>query len=252
MGIAEDPKSPEDIIIDTVMPHYFYYKNEQDHRFSKVLKEKSSIICKRNVSYYREGSYDSPRTSMRDIQADDLYISLLYGEYNDKGDRVEKQTEAIHLLFGDYAALFPSPLKGWSASDVRAEKSNIMEMALFGASGTRLKLDRTYSGLNHPGKLKIFMDSSDMVTSALISTAQESPDVASVSRKAGWEPFRHETYKGLKMYDEKKRLKGIVLDMPPSGIFRIEGETFRGSNDVMDYLEACDLKKIQAFLERVK
>ncbi len=154
----------------------------------------------------------------------------------------------------DYAALFPPPLKGWKASEVRVRESVIEELealSLFGEAPKRLQLERIYSGLNHPGKLSIALDSYDAETSAWISVVQKADQKSKQElKKKNIEPFSYKSYPGLRMVDEKNRLIGIVLNMTSSGCFGITVETPAGKTDAKDYLNASDLPKILAFLER--
>jgi hypothetical protein len=154
----------------------------------------------------------------------------------------------------DYASLFPPPLKGWKGSEVRVEESVIRELdfSLFGEAPKRLQLERIYSGLNHPGKLSITLDSYDTKTCALISVIQDSDsaELKQALKKEKLEPFSYKSYIGLRVHDEKNRLIGIVLNITSTGCFGITVETPAGKTDVLDYLEASDLPKILAFLKR--
>jgi hypothetical protein len=154
----------------------------------------------------------------------------------------------------DYASLFPPPLKGWKGSEVRVEESVIRELdfSLFGEAPKRLQLERIYSGLNHPGKLSITLDSYDTKTCAFISVIQDSDsaELKQALKKEKLEPFSYKSYIGLRVHDEKNRLIGIVLNITSTGWFGITVETPAGKTDVLDYLEASDLPKILAFLKR--
>jgi hypothetical protein len=180
-----------------------------------------------------------------------LFSSIILG-VGGRSDGEQNKTSTASKE--DYASLFPPPLKSWKGSEVRVEESVIPELdfSLFGVAPKRLQLDRVYTGLNHPGKLSITLDSYDTKTCAFISVIRDSDstELKQALKKDKLEPFSYKSYFGLKIHDEKNSLMGIVLGITPTGCFVITAETPAGKTDVLDYLEACDLPKILAFLKR--
>ena len=254
MGVAKGWESPEGVFIAPFQPDYFYYENDKDRSFTDVVKDPTGwLLCKKKISYYSEEPVVKPDLPIQKIKANDLYISLLYEEFDTQGYPVEKQREAMHLIFEDYAALFPPPLKGWTAGDVHAhENSEPAELALFGGGGLKagIVLDRTYGGRNHAGKLNIAVDSLDMSGFDLLDNDIFSPASFLDIRSERKEPFTYKGFAGLRHYDAQGRLIGVLLHISSNRVMVINAETLGGKNDVMDYLEAVNLDRIQAFFNR--
>ncbi len=100
MGMGEDLFNPEEEIwIDPVAPHYFFYESGENHRFSKVIKNKAGIICRRVISYFRFEAGGSSQIPVKYLPSENLFVSLLLAEYDESYNRVEQQRGYLELFF---------------------------------------------------------------------------------------------------------------------------------------------------------
>jgi hypothetical protein len=264
MGMAEGLFNKEEfILIDHVQPHYFFYKDETEHRFSEVTtnKYRGYIICKRRVSFYSTSKSNFAKIPIQEIEKNNLYVSILYSEPDRYGKRIEKQKEGIHLIFtaqrsdkADYLSLFPLPLKGWEASEVtvteREREFDLdMDMLFGGEEKKRLILTRTYRQMNkHGATVTIEIDTWAVAYDILIP---KSPEAKKELEESGSDtkPFTYQSYNGIKLY-ENKRLVGISLSLDLCQGFTISVGKSGDKDIIMEYLKKADLQKIHAFMKQ--
>ena len=157
----------------------------------------------------------------------------------------------------DFTALFPSPLKGWEASEVTVEKQEALisfnELnLLFGDKvPERLILTRTYYSQRDGGKVTIQLDTENVEKSTYIESVQSlSPEEAKSLEKDGFIKFNYQSYHGIKALDNEKHTVMIILEIQPSRIFEIDVDTFgKNKGIVMEFLKKADIQKISAFME---
>lgn len=146
----------------------------------------------------------------------------------------------------DYAALFPSPLKGWEASEVTVKQE---ESILW---GTRLILTRIYYSQSNGGQVTIQLDTENLEKSIYIKTFKSAnPDEIKLLEKDGFIKFNYQSYHGIKVLDNEKYTAMIVLEIKPGGILEINADKFwKNKGIVMEFLEITDLQKISAFMKQ--
>ena len=100
MGMAEELFNPEEkIIIDNTSPHYLFYEDESQHRFSTVEMEEGYIFCRREISNITTFNLNLDPVPLQRLPGNDLFLSFLYSEYDEDWNRIEKQKEGLHIHF---------------------------------------------------------------------------------------------------------------------------------------------------------
>ena len=100
MGMAEELFNPEEkIIIDNTSPHYLFYEDESQHRFSTVEMKEGYIFCRRKISNITTFNLNLDPVPLQRLPGNDLFLSFLYSEYDEDWNRIEKQKEALHIHF---------------------------------------------------------------------------------------------------------------------------------------------------------
>lgn len=103
MGMAEGLFNDEEtLFVSEVMPHYFFYSSESEHRYDEVEFIDGAVVGHRLVSFLRDLEGDGfggpqqviPMSAMRV----DLYLSFFHTSW--EGVRqLENQSEAVQLEF---------------------------------------------------------------------------------------------------------------------------------------------------------
>jgi len=90
----------ETLILSRRAPLYWHYANENEHRFSEVIKRPGYVICRRRISWIRNMDADRERIPLSRQKEDDLYLVLVKMEWNtDYSHRIEKKREYLRIIF---------------------------------------------------------------------------------------------------------------------------------------------------------
>lgn len=102
MGMAEEMFNPDAAIyIDVVSPHYLFYNNSEEHRFSDVDMAGNSLLCRRDIGYFKVLGLGESLRRIEELDQDSLFVSLLYSEFGEDWRRIEKQKRGFQILFQD-------------------------------------------------------------------------------------------------------------------------------------------------------
>ena len=87
------------IYISEKSPNYWYYTNDNDHRFSEVIKKSEIYLCRRNVaSVYVTDK--NKKIDIADIPANEIYLVFMKAEWNkDYSKKIEIKREYLKLNF---------------------------------------------------------------------------------------------------------------------------------------------------------
>lgn len=100
MGMGEaSGNEMEVMLIDEVSPHYLYYTDGASHRFSSTEIVQGHIICRRVISNFTTHENDFDPYQIEILAADTIYISFLYGDWDENYNRLELQKEALKVSF---------------------------------------------------------------------------------------------------------------------------------------------------------
>ena len=102
MGIGEEMGNPDELmLIDEISPHFLFYTDSSANRFSSVELRNGYIIGRRVISNYTTYADDFEPIPVEQLAADDIYMSLMYSEWDDNYNRVELQKEGLRITFRD-------------------------------------------------------------------------------------------------------------------------------------------------------
>lgn len=100
MGLAEENfNQRKRIFIDEVTPHYLFFQDRDNHRFDEIYTSGDYYICRRTIGYYTFLNAVESNIPIEMLSGENLYISLLYSDYNENWERVELQKEAVRIDF---------------------------------------------------------------------------------------------------------------------------------------------------------
>jgi len=100
MGMGEEDLNPDEkIVIDDHSAHYVYYENTASHRFSNIAIEGEYVIGRRLISNYTSRTSGDEPIPIKQLPADELYLSFMYGDWDENYNRVELQKEALKVIF---------------------------------------------------------------------------------------------------------------------------------------------------------
>ncbi len=100
MGIAEAPGNEMEVmLIDDVSPHFLYYTDGASHRFSRTEMKQDHIVCRRIISNFTSYDDDFAPYPLEKFTGDIIYLSFLYGEWDEDYNRIELQKEALKVIF---------------------------------------------------------------------------------------------------------------------------------------------------------
>ncbi|MDC7226340.1 MAG: hypothetical protein PQJ61_06220 [Spirochaetales bacterium] len=100
MGMGEEDETPyEKVFIDNISAHYLYYENSDMHRFSTAEQHGEYIIGRRVISSYTTYGNDNPSIPIEQLAVDTLYLSFMYGEWDEDYNRIELQKDAVKIRF---------------------------------------------------------------------------------------------------------------------------------------------------------
>ena len=80
-GMAEHLSNPDnEILISFDAPSYWFFENEEKHRFNSVQYKKGKYICKRTIENFYD--VDSGKNTIVEEVEDPLYLVFIMSEYN--------------------------------------------------------------------------------------------------------------------------------------------------------------------------
>lgn len=102
-GMAEYPfNESKDLCVSEDGTNYWYYQNERDHRFDRILLAKERIICHRTIEnlFFADAGNRSVKLSASDVKR--IYLVFVNADYNwETSKYAEHQRETLVLEFVD-------------------------------------------------------------------------------------------------------------------------------------------------------
>jgi len=100
-GMAEYPFNKlKELMITNSAPHYWYYKNKDDHRFDEVKKKENQWVCKRLVSGFMDRDGTRKSFDIDTVDKNELYLVFIKAKWNkDFSKRIEKQRDYLKIIF---------------------------------------------------------------------------------------------------------------------------------------------------------
>jgi hypothetical protein len=99
MGMADSMFNPENsLIIADEAANYWFYSNQEAHRFNKVEEVNGSFICYREIEIFYFQFVDFPVTVEEYIE-NFLYFAFLYSEFDDDYNTIELQSGCLKIIF---------------------------------------------------------------------------------------------------------------------------------------------------------
>ena len=96
MGIGEgEGNFDELILIDKISPHYMFYADDSAHRFSSIELQEKFIIGRRIISNFTTYADEFAPSPIEELSEDTLYISVMYGEWDQNYNKIELQKDAL-------------------------------------------------------------------------------------------------------------------------------------------------------------
>lgn len=96
-GMAENNFNPDnEILISDEAPSYWFYSDDEDHRFNEVVKLENGFKCKRTVGK----AYDvktKKSLSLKEINAPLYLVFISYKKGENITDRIEVQRRCIKI-----------------------------------------------------------------------------------------------------------------------------------------------------------
>lgn len=102
MGIGESDGNPDELmLIDGISPHYLYYADGASHRFSSIERSGEYVIGRREISNYTTYTDEYRPSPVEELAADEIYISMMYSEWDADYNKIELQKEAVKVILKD-------------------------------------------------------------------------------------------------------------------------------------------------------
>jgi len=100
-GIAEELFNKDSIIyLSFDSPNFWYYTDDSDHRFNKVLKNENGFICTREVNGIVDLDGSAEKIDLIKIKQKEIFLVLIKSEWNEDYTRmIEKNRKIIKLKF---------------------------------------------------------------------------------------------------------------------------------------------------------
>jgi len=90
----------ETLAISSNSPGFWYYSNENEHRFSKVIDRPGVLICRRRISKIINMDSSSEPVDLSQINEQEIYLAIMKMEWNEYySKRIEKKREYIKVIF---------------------------------------------------------------------------------------------------------------------------------------------------------
>ncbi len=100
-GIAEELFNKDSVIyISNDSPNFWYYSNETDHRFNKILKNETGYICTREINGVIDLDGSAEKIDLIKIKKKEIFLVIIKSEWNeDYTMMIEKNRKIIKLKF---------------------------------------------------------------------------------------------------------------------------------------------------------
>jgi hypothetical protein len=69
------------------------------HRFSSIELSGEYVICRRVISNYTTIAEAGKTMPIKQLEADEIFLGFMYGEWDENYNRVELQKEALKVIF---------------------------------------------------------------------------------------------------------------------------------------------------------
>ncbi len=100
LGMAEESFNPKTLLIlSKDSPHYWYYKNDDEHRFNDIIPKDGQLICRRLITQVMHGG-QKQMTIVKELPGNTLYfVFLKTGWTNDFSKQIEQQRDYVKVVF---------------------------------------------------------------------------------------------------------------------------------------------------------
>ena len=98
LGMAEESFNPRTLLIlSNDSPHYWYYKDENDHRFNDIIPKDGQLICRRLITQVMASGQKQP-IIVKELPGDALYFVFLKTSWtNDFSKQIEQQRDYVKV-----------------------------------------------------------------------------------------------------------------------------------------------------------
>ena len=81
-------------------PNYWYYVDDNDHRFTSIAKSENELICTREITSFIDFDGSGDRTDIGNVMHKEFYLVIVKSEWNrDYTKRIEKSRRMIKFKF---------------------------------------------------------------------------------------------------------------------------------------------------------
>ena len=100
-GIAEELYNKNSsLYISYTSPNYWYYVDDNDHRFTTIVKNENGIICTREITNFIDLDGSGDKNNIGNVMQKELYLVIVKSEWNrDYTQRIEKSRRMIKFKF---------------------------------------------------------------------------------------------------------------------------------------------------------
>jgi len=100
-GIAEELFNKDSVIyLSYDSPNFWYYSDDSDHRFNKVLKNENGYLCTREISGIVDLDGSGEKIDLIKIKQKEVFLVIIKSEWNeDYTKMIEKNRKIIKLKF---------------------------------------------------------------------------------------------------------------------------------------------------------
>ena len=100
-GITEELYNKNSALyISYKSPNYWYYVDDNDHRFTSIVKSEKEFICKRDITNFIDFDGSGDKNNIGNIMQKELYLVIVKSEWNrDYTKRIERSRRMIKFKF---------------------------------------------------------------------------------------------------------------------------------------------------------
>ena len=100
LGMAEESFNPRTLLIlSKDSPHYWYYANENDHRFNDIIPKNGQLICRRLITQVMQGGKQQ-LSIVKELPGNTLYFVFLKTSWTtDFSKQIEQQRDYVKVIF---------------------------------------------------------------------------------------------------------------------------------------------------------
>ena len=81
-------------------PNYWYYVDDNDHRFTSIVKNKDELICTREITGFIDFDGSGEKNNIGSVMQREFYLVVVKSEWNrDYTKRIEKNRRIIKFKF---------------------------------------------------------------------------------------------------------------------------------------------------------